>query len=251
MKEKILAMENISLEIPGNKNAILHNINYVAHDGDFIILLGSNGSGKSSLLKILDRRYKITQGKIMLYHKNLAQYKQSEFCECLTTLTQNPRDSLFCSLTVLENSLLIKMRHEKNLFSLQHHEEREFFENYLSKFNVNLAKKLDTPAQKLSGGEQQTLTLALSVLYPPKVLLLDEHTSALDPNTAQHLMEITAKTVKEHKITCFLATHDLNLALKYGNRILALKDGEIFTKIDEEEKNKLTKETLLTKCYQQ
>jgi putative ABC transport system ATP-binding protein len=102
---------------------------------------------------------------------------------------------------------------------------------------------------RLSGGERQALTLALSVLYPPSILLMDEHTSALDPKAAQQLMMLTQRVVTEHRITCLLTTHDLDIALEYGNRILALRQGEVFHSIENDKKTGLSQQDLLAVCY--
>ena len=288
MKNPILILENLSL------HNILHNINYTINDSDFIILLGSNGAGKSSLLKLLDQRYTPTSGKITLENKSITKYSEKDFSKTIITLTQNPQDSLFCSLTVLENCALASKRQQnclsirnffksvrlgiyrngrgcrtaspstgtyfpvqvntqpgaKKLRILPNNKNRDFFRNYLMEFNKNLSTKLDVMANSLSGGEQQTLALALSVLHPPKILLLDEHTSALDPKTAANLLDITNRVVKKHKITCILSTHNLETAVNFGNRILALSNGKIFKCFEYEEKEKLTTTDLLKICYQ-
>ena len=225
MNEPLLTLQQIHLELPSTAKAILHDINYHVFPEDFIILLGSNGSGKSSLLKLIDRRYQQTKGKIILHGK-----------QKIITLTQNSSDSLFTNLSILENCLLLLKK------------KADFFAEYLHEFNNNLSTKLDTKVAKLSGGEQQALVLALSVLQSPSILLLDEHTSALDPHAAKRLMEITAKVISDKKITCILCTHNLDIALNYGNRILALQNGKIHKQIDTETKSK-TKRTMLLGLY--
>lgn len=249
MKNMLLDIKNISLTFPGLEKPILSDINYQVNAGDFVILLGSNGSGKSSLLKLLDRRYQPSSGTIFLDKKSLADYPSKEFSNRVITLTQNCHDSLFTSLTILENYLLVKQRHEAKLFSLRHKQEREFFAEYLRDFNPNLPNKLNQVVDNLSGGEKQALALALSVLYPPEILLLDEHTSALDPKSAQQLMALTSRVVSQHKITCLLTTHDLNIAMEYGDQILALRQGEVHQVIDPAGKKTLSQSELLAACY--
>lgn len=153
-------------------------------------------------------------------------------------------------MTVLENCILAKQRYETKLLQLSTTAtEYSFFENYLKPFNLNLADKLNVAVGLLSGGEQQALALALSVLSRPKILLLDEHTSALDPQSAERLMQITEQVIREHQITCILSTHDLDLALNYGDRILALGNGTVLKCIEGEEKGGLQLQDVLKMCY--
>lgn len=249
MNSALLDISHVSLELPGADRPVLSGVNYHVHDGDFVIILGSNGSGKTSLLKLLDRRYQATAGHIFLNKKLLDEFSAHEFSRAVVTLTQNTHESLFGSLTILENYLLVKQRHESKLLSISNKIEREFFAEYIREFNVNLVDKLNQVVDKLSGGEKQALMLALSVLYPPSILLMDEHTSALDPKAGQQLMELTQRVITQHRITCLLTTHDLDIALKYGNRILALKQGEIFQHFEQDKKKNLNQEDLLNICY--
>lgn len=246
----ILDLQNVCLSFPGLANPVLHNISYTINAGDCTILLGSNGSGKSSLLKVIDRRYQATEGKVIIAGKENHNYAHRAFCQRVVTLTQNCLDSLFAPLTAIENCVLAQQRYVTSLFKLGiRHDERDFFAGYLERFNTNLPNKLTVSVSALSGGEQQALALALSVLHKPQILLLDEHTSALDPQTAARLIDITAKVMREHQITCLLSTHNLEIALNYGTRILALHNGKVLQKIECEEKQNITKKELLKLCY--
>lgn len=236
----MISIKNISLKIPGVEKFILSNLNYEIKKGDFVVILGSNGSGKSSLLKLLDKRYQPTSGEIFLDQKSIADFSEKEFSQTVKTLTQNCDDSLFNSLTVMENYCLFSRGGKIN---------KNYFSDYIKQFNPNLSTKLDQTVEKLSGGEKQALALALCVLHPPKILLLDEHTSALDPNSAKKLMVLTQEVISKNNITCVLTTHDLNIALNYGNRILALRHGQALQLIDEKEKSALDQSQLLAACY--
>jgi putative ABC transport system ATP-binding protein len=249
MNNALIQIQQVSLKIDSLEKPILDNINYDIARGDVVVLLGSNGSGKSSLLKLIDRRYEPTKGQILLEKKSLNTIPNKIFRKEIITLTQNSDESLFPSLTVLENYLLVKQHHEPRLFALHARNEHHFLADYLASFNPNLPNKLNQITAKLSGGEKQALVLALAVLYPPKILLLDEHTSALDPNSAQQLMSLTQNIIQQHKITCILTTHDLDIAQQYGNRILALQHGKIFQQIDISVKSALDKNALLAACY--
>lgn len=249
MNTSLIDIQHVGLTIFGAEKAILDDVNYQVQRGDFVILLGSNGSGKSSLLKVLDRRYRATCGAIKIAGKCLDDYTPQKFCGCITTLTQHCLDSLFNSLTVLDNCILVQQRALRNLLHMCTKKERVFFSQYLLRFNVKLANKLDVQVGSLSGGEQQSLVLALGFLQRPQILLLDEHTSALDPHSAERLMAITAQVIAEHNITCILATHDLAIALRYGNRILAMHNGSVLRCIEKEQKQTLTQKDLLHLCY--
>jgi putative ABC transport system ATP-binding protein len=245
----LLKIENVSLCFPRQEKPILSGISYLVNQGDFIIILGSNGSGKSSLLKLISQRYQPSIGTIYFENKSLKNYSVKQFSRHIKTLTQNCHESLFTSLTVLENYLLVKQQYEPHLFATQDKREREFFANYLLQFNPNLAAKLDCCVDFLSGGEKQTLALALTVLYPPRILLLDEHTSALDPKTAESIMLLTKEIVQRYQITCLLTTHDLSQAKDYGSRVLALKNGTIHQAFEYDTKRALSKTQLLAACY--
>ncbi|MFA6409421.1 MAG: ATP-binding cassette domain-containing protein [Gammaproteobacteria bacterium] len=244
MNHPLLEIKNLSYTPQGLSRSVLNNINYKIYPGDFVILLGSNGSGKSSLLKTIDRRTEATTGDILLSNKKISHYSQKEFASQVITLTQNTVDSLFPSLTVLENCFLALERLSIKTF-LNQQNPKQFFSTHLKQFNNNLAHHFSTHVSVLSGGEQQALVLALSMLHPPKLLLLDEHVSALDPKAAEHLLKFTAKIIDEHKITCVLTTHDLKTALRFGNRLLALSNGKVSREFNEKEKKALTQEDLL------
>jgi putative ABC transport system ATP-binding protein len=249
MKKTLLQLNDVSLNFSGCERTVLSKINYSIYDGDFIIVLGSNGSGKSSLLKCLNKTYEPTSGDISLNNNPLKNISDNKLSRYVKMLTQNTHESLFSSMTVLENYLLVKQSHESNLLSINSKYARKFFAEYILKFNENLAHKLDQPVYQLSGGEQQALALALTVIYPPEILLLDEHTSALEPVTADKLMKLTKQTLQDANITCLLTTHDLSIAQQYGNRILALRNGMLHLAIDRNENESFSHQELLSACY--
>lgn len=249
MKNSVLELQHVNLHFSAMEKAIVSDICYEVHAGDFVVVLGSNGSGKSSLLKLIDQRYQATSGKILMDGKSINHFSAKEFSRNVKTLTQNCHESLFTSLTVIENFILVRQQYEPHLLSVSHKNERDHFSKYILQFNPGLVTKADQIVEQLSGGEKQALALALIVLYPPRVLLLDEHTSALDPKSADSIMKLTKKIVEKYQITCMLATHDLTEAQTYGNRILAMRNGKIYQAIEGEEKTGLTQHELLAACY--
>jgi putative ABC transport system ATP-binding protein len=238
----ILQIQDVSFIPNYSEKAILKEINYEIHPFDFVILLGSNGSGKSTLMKLIEQKNIPTKGAIVFDGNPLKNYSKKKLSHEIKTLTQNCDESLFTSLTLWENYLLMKGK-------LSHGNERLFLKHYLSEFNANLSMKLDEKVSCFSGGEKQTLALAFLFLNPPRLLLLDEHTSALDPKTAQLNMELTFNMITKYNITCLLTTHNLEIAMKYGNKILVIRDGKIAHKIEKEEKRILTPDQMLEKFY--
>lgn len=249
MKKPLIDINHVSLRMPHVDHPLLFDITYQIYQGDFVVILGSNGSGKSTLLKLLDRRYSFTSGTLAIKEKSVTDYTNRELSHTVMTLTQNCHESLFTSLTLFENYLLVKHKKRHGLFPARARKERDFFADYIGAFNKNLSRKLDTLVDRLSGGEKQALALALIVLDPPTILLLDEHTSALDPNMAAQLMQLTYQCAMRNNITCLLTTHNLEVAKNYGNRVLALRQGKIYQSIETEEKSLLTAQHLLEACY--
>jgi putative ABC transport system ATP-binding protein len=237
----MIKLDNISFSLPDGKK-IINNFSYVISKGDFIVLLGSNGSGKSSLIKLLNKTYLPTKGNILFGHTPINEISHKKFSASVITLTQFVRDSLFMELTIQENAELIQQA-----YRIKRQEEN--LKNYLAAFNKNLTKALHTPVNQLSGGEQQILAFALYLQHQPELLLLDEHTSALDPKTAKEIMKLTAHMIKEKKITAIMATHNLEFAEQYGNKIVAIKEGKIFLDSDHSSKDQLTHQALLEACY--
>lgn len=240
----MLKIKNLQLKIAGAEKPILNNVNYEVHAGDFVVLLGSNGSGKSSLLKVIAGSIKATQGFVQFEGKNSSTYSKKAYGAFVKTVTQNCDESLFTSLTVFENYRLLEGAAFTSISKARH-----FLTHYLSSFNVNLSAKLDQVVSELSGGEKQALVLAFVFLHPPKLLLLDEHTSALDPKIGAELMELTKTLLKKYRMTCLLTTHDLKTACEYGNRILVLKAGSIIGEIEKDHQKPLDETFLLKTCY--
>lgn len=249
MTTPLLHLQNVSLKFTDIEKPILKNISYQIYAGDVIAVLGSNGSGKSSLFKLIDKRYQPSSGKIYLSDKPISDFTSKIYSRKIKTLTQNCHESLFTSLSILENYLITKQQYEPHLLALNKKNEKNYFSEFISQFNINLASKLDETVDRLSGGEKQSLALALSILYPPEILLLDEHTSALDPKSAESIMLLTKKMIEKYKMTCLLITHDLSEAKYCANRILSLKSGQLYKTIENEEKNQLSLNQLLAICY--
>lgn len=214
---------------------IINNITLSIYPGDFIVVLGGNGSGKSTLLKLINKTYRCTSGEIQFLENSK-----------VVTLTQFITDSIFTDLTIEENALLIESAALQKPFKKTLLTE---LPAYLSQFNTNLPKALKTRVSQLSGGEQQILAFALYLRHQPDLLLLDEHTSALDPKKADNVMTLTHQYLLKNHITCLMTTHSLPYAVKYGNRLIALRDGQVVFEADTEKKSTLNTHDLLSYCY--
>lgn len=236
----MLTLQQVFLKI--GQQTILSDIDLTVAEAQIVMCLGSNGSGKSSLLKLIDRRYPLQKGKCSLASIPLRRYSAKHLARLIITLTQNPLDSLFTQLTVEENAKLASYRATGRL-------KKETLLEHLHAFNPKLVGHIGTLTGHLSGGEQQALALALACLAKPKLLLLDEHTSALDPHTADHLMRLTTQTVKAHGITCLISTHHVEHALHYGDRVIALKHGRIVQDYDQAAKAQLSVADVRRACY--
>ncbi len=208
-----LQVKNVSLTLKSGQK-VLNHVDFELAKGDFAVLMGSNGSGKSTLMKILNRQYAFSRGTVLLEGKNIKKIPKSEYAKTVITLTQRVGESLFLDMTVAENAQLIANLSAKAAL-IEH----------LQKFNSNLIKALDRPALELSGGEQQHLAFALYLTHKPSLLLLDEHTSALDPKTAEKIMQMTSDYVKAEGITCLMTTHHLNFAERFGDRHFVMESG--------------------------
>ena len=218
--KNILQLNNLNLKL--GEHQILSDINFELANGEFIVLLGSNGSGKSSLLKVIYREYNVTKDCIKLMGHPLTQFNIKSFYNQVALLNQNYNQMLFNDLTVSENFKLFS--HNYNL-EIEHKFIQDL-KSYNQKFSLmhNLAK---TKVANLSGGQKQTLALLLLISRKPKLILLDEHTSALDQNAEQSLMQLTHNIIKQNNISCIMITHNLDIATQYGDKIMIMKNGQI------------------------
>lgn len=244
----MVKLENIKFSLP-NGMEIIKGIDAQIKQGEFVILLGGNGSGKSSLIKLINRHYLPSSGHVIFDGKDASKYSESEYNISIITLTQFVKDSLFFDLTIEENAMMIALAYDPNLRkSFNKKLFRQELKDYLAGFNDKLAGSLKEPLYNLSGGEQQILAFALYLKHQPKLLLLDEHTSALDPKTADKIMKFTHQIINERNLTCIMTTHNLDFAIDYGNRVFALNDGRLVYDSNSDD-GVIDRAFLLKKCY--
>lgn len=239
MKKEIMRIEHV--EFAPFEQKILNGIDLSVGEGEFIILIGPNGSGKSTLLKAINGTIDVS-GRIVIDGNAITQKSMHEIGQKVATLTQDIRHSTFSDLTVKINLLLAFTRSSTKLSDRK-------CTNYLASFNKVLAERQHVLAGHLSGGQRQALALALCFAHTPRILLLDEHTSALDPKAAAWLMEVTNVHVREKNLTTIMVTHSLDHALAYGNRLIVMNEGRIVTDLKGEEKAALSKQDLVSFAY--
>lgn len=223
-----------------NENHVLKGINLEIESGDFITIIGGNGAGKSTLLNSIAGAIPTETGKIELNGQDITKQSVVKRSRQISRVFQDPKLGTAVRLTVEENMAIALKRGQKRGFSSGvKAKNREFFREQLQSLNLGLENRLTAEIGLLSGGQRQAITLLMATLVRPELILLDEHTAALDPHTSENLLAVTDKQIKENKLTALMITHHMEDALKYGNRLLVLKDGKVKADISEEEKRNL------------
>ena len=234
-----------------NENHVLKGLDLTVEEGDFISVIGGNGAGKSTLMNILAGGLQVDQGDILLEGKSIKQTSVRKRAKDIARVFQDPKMGTASRLTIEENMAIAKKRGARRGLSWGVKEkDREEFKAVLKELNIGLENRLKVDTQYLSGGQRQALTLVMVALVKPKLLLLDEHTAALDPKTSEMVMELTQKIVESHDLTTLMITHDMNHAIAYGNRLIMLYQGKIVVDVKGEEKKNLTVEDLMRLFHQ-
>lgn len=229
-----------------NEKVALKGIDLVLNDGDFVTVIGGNGAGKSTLLNAIAGVWRLDCGSVLLDGHDLThmpEYKRAKF---LGRVFQDPMMGTASDMQIDENLAIAKMRGKRHTLSwgVKKADKKEFVES-LKMLDLGLEDRLTSKVGLLSGGQRQALTLLMAAMNQPKLLLLDEHTAALDPKTAAKVLEITDRIVNEQKLTTLMITHNMKDAIKHGNRLIMMHEGRIIIDISGEEKAKLTVEDLL------
>ena len=230
-----------------NEKKALNGVDLHLDAGDFVTILGSNGAGKSTLFGAIAGSFVVDEGTIRLDGQNitsLPDYKRSKF---IGRLFQDPLKGTAPSMTIEENQALAYLRasEKRSPFSVVTAKDRAGFREKLAQLELGLEDRMDHPVGLLSGGQRQALTLLMATLVTPKLLLLDEHTAALDPATAEKVLALTKKIVAENHITCLMITHNIPSALSLGNRTIMMNNGRIVLELAGAERENMTTEQLL------
>ena len=230
-----------------NEKTALDGVDLHLAHGDFVTVLGSNGAGKSTLFSVVAGSTAPTAGTVVLDGRDitaLPDYKRSKF---IGRLFQDPLKGTAPNMTIEENLALAFLRSSEktSMFSMVSAADRKKFRDQLSRLGLGLEDRMNSPVGLLSGGQRQALTLLMATLVTPKLLLLDEHTAALDPATAEKVLELTQTIVAENNITCMMITHDITAALRLGNRTIIMNAGKIAGELSGADRKDMTEEQLL------
>lgn len=250
----MLEIKNVSKTFnPGTVNAktALNGLNLTLHDGDFVTVIGGNGAGKSTMLNAVAGTITVDTGSIVLDGKDLTRMPEYKRAAFLGRVFQDPMMGTAATMQIEENLALAARRGQRRgLRTGISRAEREQYRELLKILDLGLEDRLTSKVGLLSGGQRQALTLLMATLKKPQLLLLDEHTAALDPKTAAKVLSATEQIVRRDNLTTLMITHNMRDAIAHGNRLVMLYDGRVVVDVRGEEKRRLTVEDLLEKFNQ-
>ena len=227
---------------------VLYDVSLEVKEGEIICVIGSNGSGKSTLFNLISGTYPVTDGTIEIEGKDVTKEPEYKRAFLIGRVFQDPMMGTAASMEIEENLAMAYRRGKKRGLRWGiTQKERESFREQLAMLELGLENRMAAKVGLLSGGQRQALTLLMATLQKPKLLLLDEHTAALDPKTAHKVLELTEHFVKRDNLTAFMVTHNMKNAIHYGNRLIMMLDGHIVYDVSGEEKKNLQVQDLLNK----
>ena len=244
----MISVIDLSLSFQGQK--LFDDVNLTFTPGNCYGVIGANGAGKSTFLNALAGSFSLDGGEILIEGKdvsNIVEHKRAGF---ISRVFQNPLDGTAPRMTVAQNmSLALRRGKVRGFKPGTTKEDRKLFKELLATLDLGLEDRLDSEMGLLSGGQRQAIALLMATMTTPKLLLLDEHTAALDPKTQKKIMELTRQKIEEKNLTALMITHNIQDAVKYGNRIIVLHRGELVRDISKEEKEKLDAKALYELLY--
>ena len=231
-----------------NEKKALRGLNLKLNEGDFVTVIGGNGAGKSTLLNAVAGVWPVDAGRILIDGVDVTGLSEHRRANYIGRVFQDPMTGTAATMQIEENLALAKRRGQPRTLRIGiTREERAEYKQLLKPLGLGLDERLTAKVGLLSGGQRQALTLLMATLQKPKLLLLDEHTAALDPKTASKVLELSAQLVQEGRLTTLMITHNMKDAIKYGNRLVMMHEGEIIYDVQGEEKAKLHVADLLEK----
>ncbi len=246
----MLKLEKISKTYsPGtvNEKRVLNGISLDVKNGDFITIIGSNGAGKSTLFNVIAGSAAPSSGKIIFEGRDVTKTPEYIRARSMGRIFQNPLLGTSGNMSLEDNMTICRKKGFKSLKISLNDKLREQFRAELSRLNMGLENRLKDNVELLSGGQRQALTLLMTAMSRPRLVLLDEHTAALDPDNSNRVMDLTLQLREEYSLTMMMVTHNMNHAIKYGNRLLMMDAGDIIFDVSGDEKKNLTMETLMEK----
>ncbi len=226
-----------------NEKLALDNINLHVNKGDVICLVGSNGSGKSTLFNLISGTYPVTNGKIIFDGADVTASPEYKRAMTIGRIFQDPTKGTAANMSIEDNMITAETKGMKGLRISLNNEKREQFRSLLKL--IGLEERLKDNVGLLSGGQRQALTLLMTVMSHPKMLLLDEHTAALDPRNAQVVMDLTKQFIEKYSLTALMVTHNMQFAIDFGNRLIMMDEGTIILDVSGKQKADLTVEELV------
>ena len=249
----MLKLQNIRKTFnPGtvNEKPALCGVDLDLAAGDFATIVGSNGAGKSTLFNAIAGSFMVDSGRIELDGKDITYLAEHRRSQSIGRLFQDPLRGTAPHMTIEENLAIAYLRQSRSrfaVFSRITKADRALFRDQLAQLGMGLEDRMNSPVGLLSGGQRQALTMLMATMVTPKLLLLDEHTAALDPATAEKVLDLTKSIVAEKKITCLMVTHNMHQALELGNRTLMMDAGRIVFDVKGEARSRMTVDDLLEK----
>jgi ABC-type uncharacterized transport system, ATPase component len=233
-----------------NENTVFDGLSLKIEDGDYITVIGSNGAGKSTLLNIISGSIEADEGSIILEGRDISRLPEYKRTKLIGRVFQDPTTGTSPSMTILENmSMALNKGKSFGLTPGVNRANISHLKKILSELSLGLEDRLNTKVALLSGGQRQALSLLMATISNPRLLLLDEHTAALDPKTSERIIELTNKIISRRNMTTLMVTHNLNHAITMGNRLVMMHRGNVVLDIKGEEKTNLTIEKLL-ECFE-
>lgn len=231
-----------------NEKKALNGINLHLESGDFVTIIGGNGAGKSTMLNMIAGVYPIDSGKIVIDGINISREPEHRRAKYIGRVFQDPMRGTAANMEIQENLAMALRRGKiRGLGWGIRNNEKDYYRTALAQLDLGLQTRMTSKVGLLSGGQRQALTLLMATLQKPKLLLLDEHTAALDPKTARKVLELTEKIVNEQELTALMVTHNMKDAIQIGNRLIMMHEGRIIYDVSGEDKKKLQLEDLLEK----
>ena len=245
----MLEIQNVSKTFNAgtvNQKTALNGLNLKLNEGDFVTVIGGNGAGKSTMLNAVAGVWPVDEGKIIIDGVDVTRLSEHQRAAYIGRVFQDPMMGTAPSMWIEENLALAARRGQRRGLSWGvTKEEKEQYRELLGGLGLGLESRLTTKVSTLSGGQRQALTLLMATLKRPKLLLLDEHTAALDPKTAAKVMELTDRIVREGQLTTLMITHNMRDALRFGNRLIMMHEGRVVVDVKGEQKKELTIQSLL------